>query len=782
MLGPNVVEPSDSSDSEESFPATSAPKQSKTNFNKSYLSEDHADGSNVIINYAELCSMINTYVYCKKCFQSKNDSTFNPSCTTNTVGIATTITVESCDNRNHDIVMKPERVMLNPAIAEQEEMKSPRRESIASFSVNVLAVLAAQMLGHGYGKTISTFAGCFGIPFHIANHVGWRHTENLLGRLQQNVTKKICEKNILEEVRLTREAGIERKENGDLGLAVSMDMGWQVRSSGRTYASNSGHNLCIGCRSGKILDYLVLSRTCSVCVAAKKQKHKPKEHICVQNHEGSSKSMEPLSTCEIATRLYRRNVEGGNNDSNCKVYVDQLLTDDDSTTRSNMAPVGTRKKDKGRLPPDVPQPTKFLTDPSHRTRVYAGHFFKLVNHHGMKPGHALRFKKYFAFAVHQYNHEDLPRFRNRMKASVEHVFNNHEFCDNLWCRYKDGVPESNPEMPDEPIIDLSTVSESPLPDEADPHPRPDSSEPCQGNGSPPSGDVTATRDKAQNQENVSPPSDDVTETRDTTLQLGAGHVEKEGEMEKEGELETENEQEIVETGEVVVEGPFLSKTGNPLLYEAIKKIQDTYLSDKNLLMLLHPWTTQKNEAMNTCIAKLAPKDQTHSHTPDLGYRVALAVGFKSVGWVHYLSEVFSLFRHESTNPLPPTTTRMLAVKQTANTYSVTYKGQIFVKIKRRATANEKIKVQKVFDTRARANHTDYKSGIGVAGDEENENDSDIPKEPVNKKRKAANKVVKDVTCKWCNKRGHSRRSHTDCDCNPKKVKSVVEEAESACRS
>jgi hypothetical protein len=133
--------------------------------------------------------------------------------------------------------------------------------------------------------------------------------------------------------------------------------------------------------------------------------------------------------------------------------------------------------------------------------------------------------------------------------------------------------------------------------------------------------------------------------------------------------------------------------------------------------------------MNNCIAKLAPKDQTHSHTPDLGYRVALAVGFKSVGWVHYLSEVFSLFRHESTNPLPPTTSRMLTVKQIANTYSVTYKGQICVKIKRRAIANEKIKVQKGWDTTARANHTDYKSGIGVA-DEENENDSDDPKEPV----------------------------------------------------
>ena len=38
-----------------------------------------------------------------------------------------------------------------------------------------------------------------------------------------------------------------------LGLAVSYDMGWQKRSTGRRFDSMSGHGFIIGCRSGKII-------------------------------------------------------------------------------------------------------------------------------------------------------------------------------------------------------------------------------------------------------------------------------------------------------------------------------------------------------------------------------------------------------------------------------------------------------------------------------------------------------------------------------------------------
>ena len=175
--------------------------------------------------------------------------------------------------------------------------------------------------------------------------------------------------------------------------------------------------------------------------------------------------MEPISTCEIATRIFRKNVDGISH----KIYIDKLLTDDDSTTRSNMKTVGKRKKDKGRLPPDVPPPSEYYTDPSHRVRVYGKPHFQLVGKYGMKPGHAERFKKYFTFAVHQYRHEPLAQFRNHVKASVEHVFNNHEYCDTSWCRYTNGTPQSNPDQIDEDIVHLTTVScDTPTLGETDP--------------------------------------------------------------------------------------------------------------------------------------------------------------------------------------------------------------------------------------------------------------------------------------------------------------------------
>ena len=47
-------------------------------------------------------------------------------------------------------------------------------------------------------------------------------------------------------------------------VAVSFDMGWQKRSSGRTYDSVSGHGMVIGGKTCKIIDGIVLSKRCSV--------------------------------------------------------------------------------------------------------------------------------------------------------------------------------------------------------------------------------------------------------------------------------------------------------------------------------------------------------------------------------------------------------------------------------------------------------------------------------------------------------------------------------------
>jgi hypothetical protein len=47
-------------------------------------------------------------------------------------------------------------------------------------------------------------------------------------------------------------------------LTISFDMGWQQRSSGNKYNLNSGHAICIGGYSKKILDYCIKSKVCNI--------------------------------------------------------------------------------------------------------------------------------------------------------------------------------------------------------------------------------------------------------------------------------------------------------------------------------------------------------------------------------------------------------------------------------------------------------------------------------------------------------------------------------------
>ena len=52
-------------------------------------------------------------------------------------------------------------------------------------------------------------------------------------------------------------------------IGASYDMGWQQRSSGRTYNCVSGHGMMIGCRTSKVIDAVVLSKQCNICYGIK---------------------------------------------------------------------------------------------------------------------------------------------------------------------------------------------------------------------------------------------------------------------------------------------------------------------------------------------------------------------------------------------------------------------------------------------------------------------------------------------------------------------------------
>ena len=139
-----------------------------------------------------------------------------------------------------------------------------------------------------------------------------------------------------------------------LGIAVSYDMGWQKRSTGHSYDSISGHAFIVGCRTKKIVGVAVRSKNCAKCQKARKHNFPAPDHNCPLNYEGSSGAMESKVALDFTIQLYEK--YGG------KLFIEHMVTDDDSTIRSMLKHKSEREK--GRLPDNVPEPI-FLADPSH---------------------------------------------------------------------------------------------------------------------------------------------------------------------------------------------------------------------------------------------------------------------------------------------------------------------------------------------------------------------------------------------------------------------------------
>ena len=85
---------------------------------------------------------------------------------------------------------------------------------------------------------------------------------------------------------------------------------------------------------------------------------------------------------------------------------------------------------------------------------------------------------------------------------------------------------------------------------------------------------------------------------------------------------------------------FRSKIIHKDLYDQITAAMAPYLTDTNLCMLSHPWSTQKNEAMNTSVASYAPKSKNFAGTISLKTRVGIAAGVQSLGYLKFWTRVF----------------------------------------------------------------------------------------------------------------------------------------------
>lgn len=128
-----------------------------------------------------------------------------------------------------------------------------------------------------------------------------------------------------EEARLAREVGDVNEEGIPL-VSVIADGAWCKRSYGKSYDASSGVGCIVGARTGKLLFIGVRNKFCSVCARAENLNVVKKEHVCFQNWNTTSTSMES----DIIVEGFKRSLELHN------IIYHQLIGDGDSSVMKKL--------------------------------------------------------------------------------------------------------------------------------------------------------------------------------------------------------------------------------------------------------------------------------------------------------------------------------------------------------------------------------------------------------------------------------------------------------------
>ena len=151
---------------------------------------------------------------------------------------------------------------------------------------------------------------------------GFTKVEELIGKTQIVLAKKIMDDNLQEEARLSpMNTDINRKK-----VVLCMDGGWDQRASGKAYNSASGRVVSVEGKTKKVCHLIYYSKRCSKCEA--KKEHPTKLCANPEKYDRSSKAMEALGSVQTVLNLW-------NNFSN--LYCGAIVTDEDGTTRSKLS-------------------------------------------------------------------------------------------------------------------------------------------------------------------------------------------------------------------------------------------------------------------------------------------------------------------------------------------------------------------------------------------------------------------------------------------------------------
>lgn len=157
---------------------------------------------------------------------------------------------------------------------------------------------------------------------------------------------------------------------------------------------------------------------------------------------------------------------------------------------------------------------------------------------------------------------------------------------------------------------------------------------------------------------------------------------------------------------------FRDRRQQPELYALMLEIHNKYTTTVRLLEVYHAWSTQKNEAMNQCFTKYAPKGRDYSGSGSLFRRICTGIGVGSVGLLEYYPAVFRWIGFKA--KLQTQQTTFFATRDHQNDYHYDHKCLIPVKRKRTETKTEEMAVQsKETGSTDTLRGNDYGTGFGL---------------------------------------------------------------------
>ena len=188
---------------------------------------------------------------------------------------------------------------------------------------------------------------------------------------------------------------------------------------------------------------------------------------------------------------------------------------------------------------------------------------------------------------------------------------------------------------------------------------------------------------------------------------------------------------------------YRNKVHDKKLYDQMWDCYRPFTTITRLKESLHEFDTQKNEAMNTSIAKYAPKTKTYGMTISLTNRVMIAVGTNNLGHEKYWTSVYSSMDLK----IGTETISFLKSLDHNRVYKGKYQKQKEVKVRRSQSNNDKIKEQMEQQKKDYNKGMTYGAGVALSMDTY----PDFIREKETQKKELLN-----VQCPWfgCFTKGH----------------------------